>query len=84
MYVRMHDCTYRVICECMYVSMYKILSFLCSSFPPAEVTDSTQNHKNYFVLLPTFMLVMNIKMMCKNFARVLQDTILILTLGFYF
>lgn len=69
---------------CVNVCMYKIFSFLCSSFPPAEVTECTQNHKNYFVLLPTFVLVMTVKMMCKNFSRVMQDTILILTLGFYF
>jgi len=76
----MYVCMY----VCMYLCMYNIFSFLCSSFPPVDVTESTQNHKNYFVILPIFTLVMTVKMIFKNFARVLQDTILILTLGIYF
>ena len=69
--------------ECMYVCI-KCSGFVFLFYSPAEVTESIQNHKNYFVLLPTFMLVMTVKMMCKNFARGLQDIILILTFGFYF
>jgi len=84
MYVFMHACMHVRIDLCVNVCMYKMFCVFCSTFPPAEVTESTQNYKNYFVLLPTFMLVVTVKMMCKNFARILQDAILILSLGFYF